>query len=112
MLDFEGGGDATFAALEPEHVDQPDGIGAGQPREAGWQFLAAPIAEPAGVERPISIVRGDVGAVEFNAIYLHQLIMPPLIIPPPKTRTSSKTTMTVPMMITAVLGLLVVLFMR
>jgi hypothetical protein len=43
--------------------------------------------------------------------YLHQSIMPPVIILPLKTRTSNKTTMTVPMMISTVLVLLVVLRM-
>ena len=43
--------------------------------------------------------------------YLHQSIMPPVIILPLKTRTSNKTTMTVPMMISTVLVLVVVLLM-
>ena len=43
--------------------------------------------------------------------YLHPSIMPPVIILPPKTRTSNKTTMTVPMMISTVLVLVVVLLM-
>lgn len=43
--------------------------------------------------------------------YLHQSIMPPVIIlPPPKTRTSNKTTMAVPMTITTVLVFLVFVF--
>ena len=41
--------------------------------------------------------------------YLHQFIMPPVIIRLPKTSTSSKTTMTVPMTTKVVF---VVLFMR
>jgi hypothetical protein len=41
--------------------------------------------------------------------YLHPPIMPPDIIPTPKTRTSSKTTMTAPMTIGTVLVLVVVL---
>jgi hypothetical protein len=40
--------------------------------------------------------------------YLHPSIMPPVIILPLKTRTSNKTTMTVPMMISTVLVLVVV----
>jgi len=43
--------------------------------------------------------------------YLHPSIMPPVIILPLKTRTSNKTTMTVPMMISTVLVLAVVLLM-
>jgi hypothetical protein len=45
--------------------------------------------------------------------YLHQRIMSPVIIRLPKTTTSNKTTITVPMMIKAVFVLLVLmLFMR
>ena len=29
MLDLEGGGDLRLAAVEPQHVDEPDGVGAG-----------------------------------------------------------------------------------
>jgi hypothetical protein len=43
--------------------------------------------------------------------YLHPSIMPPVIILPLKTRTSNKTAMTVPMMISTVLVLVVVLLM-
>lgn len=71
-------------------------------------------AYPVGVERGW-MTRTD--AIERTPTqrlycYLHQSIMPPVIIlPPPKIRTSNKTTMTVPMMISTVLELVVVLLM-
>ena len=56
--------------------------------------------------------RGHVTNVEGWFCYLYQFIIPPVIIrPPPKTRTSNKTTMTVPMTIATVLVLVVLLLL-
>lgn len=59
--------------------------------------------------RPTFAVRLTITARGAPACYLHQFIMPSVIIrpPPPKTRTSNRTTMTVPMMMRTVLVLVV-----
>lgn len=42
VLDLEGAGDPGFTPLQPQDVDQPDGIGAGACPMAGGRFSRQP----------------------------------------------------------------------
>src|SRR5512134_3754105 len=59
MLDLEGGGDLRLAAIEPQHVDEPDGVGTRSLLDGPRQPPEAAFAELAAVVGPAAVIRRD-----------------------------------------------------